>query len=201
MSKGPAISLGGVFLFWSAGLGYLWTALPWVRPFILAAYGLGIVALLLLVQGMKRRLAQSDCHVAIERPASAREQLGLWFGIPMGVAAVLGVGLIIPRTLDLGWIGPAGSALFLLVLGGYLLYAAVQVRLFELGVLGAALAGLCLPAFYVYRFPVTEETLQNLLIAIFGGTGILQLVLGVSLQRRWAAWRTQALLGGTEPRP
>src|SRR5258706_11908950 len=157
MSKGPAIAGGGVYLCWTAGLGYLWTALPSIRPFIGAVYCVGLMGLLLVTIRMKRRLAQTDCQVQMQRKATAREQWGLWLGIPMGVAAVIALALSFPKTLEIRWIGPVSSVLFLLLAGGYFLVLAVQLHLFELAILGVAMAGLCCPAVFVSSRPITEE--------------------------------------------
>src|SRR5712672_3229161 len=70
MSKGPAIAGGGVYLCWTAGFGYLWTALPSIRPFIGAVYSIGLMGLLLVAIRMKRRLAQTDCQVQMQRKAT-----------------------------------------------------------------------------------------------------------------------------------
>jgi hypothetical protein len=198
MSKGPAIAGGGAFLCWTAGFGCLWTAFPSIRPFIGAAYGLGLLGLLLVVLRMKRRMAQAECQVQMQRKATAREQWGLWLGIPLGVAAVIALAISHPKILEIRWIGPVSSTLFLLLVGGYFLVLAVQVRLFEPAIMGVAVAALSFPALYVSSHPITEELLQKMLIAILGTVGILQIALGASLHRRWVAWRTESLNGGAE---
>ncbi|HVR86895.1 MAG TPA: hypothetical protein VMU54_21405, partial [Planctomycetota bacterium] len=132
MSKGAAISAAGVFMGWTAGFGSSWTAFPSLRPYIVAAYGAGCGGLVFLSFSLRRRRAQADCRVEMERKATARERLGLWLGIPLGVAGVIVLNLSLPRTLVPTWLGPASLILFLLLAGGYFLHLALEVRLFEL---------------------------------------------------------------------
>jgi hypothetical protein len=193
MSRGLMMALTGGFLCAMACFGCVVTAFPNIRAYALPLGLLAGIGLALLNLGIERTRARSTCHVRTVRKATLRENLGLTGAILSGIVILVLLDERLPEAFNRDWAWLALLALMGLGFGGYLLYQAKRVRLFEMALVGAGMLALVGVGLCAHFLSLREEAISKLLTGLEAGFGLLLVFVGVSLHRRWITWRAQAL--------
>jgi hypothetical protein len=193
MSRGFIMALAGAFICAVAGLGWVVNDFPAVRAYAVPLGAIAGLALGLLHLGIERARARSACHVRTLRPATLRENLVLAATISSGVLALVLLDECLPDSFNRDWVWLAFLALMGGGFSGYFLFLAKRLRLFEPALLGLGMLAFSATGLCAHFVPLEKVDVEMLLVGFEAGFGILLMVLGVSLHRRWTAWRVQAL--------
>ncbi|MBI3831480.1 MAG: hypothetical protein HY291_18315 [Planctomycetes bacterium] len=194
MSKGLGIALvgagmmalGGVLFFCKASLG---PAASYALPIGLAC-GLGMA---LLPFWAERHHAKNGFHVRSFRKSTVLDLLILFVGIPLGVLGVCLLADRFPALAENEWIGLIFLCAFLLLSGGYFFHLSVQLQLFEYLLPGAAFLAAGVLAVVVRLHPSLAESCDRLMPLLPPVLGVLMVIMGASLHRRWRIFRKQGL--------
>ena len=202
MSKGLMLAAGGAWMCLLVGTSWLMSNWPSAKPYVHAINLVFGLALAFLNVCIERFRARKGCHVRTLRKGTARENAVLAGAILACVAGLVALNLLLPSLAEQEWIGAAAMGLLVCSLGGYFLVWAWRSRLSELALLGAGILAACGITFCFLRLaPLSDRGFNILLLSMQAGFGALMLAAGLSLHRRWLAWRAQTLAMGEQESP